>query len=113
MTLRTVTLRRSEDRDGTRYLGASMVGEGDIRIDGQDLGPGVTAWFGEGITEYEWTWTIRAAAIPRLLTALGEPADADPLAALARRFSGDRAADLKSFLDDNEIEHDAWSRVGD
>ena len=32
--------------------------------------------------------------------------------ALADRFSGDAAADLKTFLDEQQIAHDTWSRVG-
>ena len=113
MTLRSVTLRKTTDRNGSRYLGASIVEHGDLQIDGQDLGPGVTAWLGEGISEYEWIWTIRMAEIPHLLSSLGEPVDTDPLVALARHFSGGRAANLKSFLDGHKIRHETWSRMGD
>lgn len=110
---RSVILRRTRDRNGSRYLAASIVADGDIHVEGQDLGPGVTAYWGEGVTEYEWTWTIPIAEVPHLLSSLDEPVDADPLAALARHFSGERAAGLKRFLDEHQIRHEVWSRQGD
>jgi hypothetical protein len=113
MSRRTVTLRRTSNRDGVRCLTAFIAADGPLCIEGQDWGPGVTAHFGAGITEYEWTWTIRRADIARLLSALGESIDQDPLTALVRHFSGERAGDLKRFLDAHQIRHESWSRLGD
>jgi len=56
MTSKRVVLRNTRDADGTRYLEASINAEGDLVIEGQDLGPGVEEIF--GIREYEWAWTI-------------------------------------------------------
>ena len=39
--------------------------------------------------------------------------DDDVLAALRDRFSGDGAAYLQPFLDDNGVSYEPWSRVGD
>lgn len=106
-----VTLRESTDGGGSRHLWARRTTAGDVVIEGQDVGGGVEEIFGEGIREYEWTWTIRAANVPALLGALG--AGDDVLTALGRRFSGDRAADLYGFLEDHGVPFEAWSRVGD
>ena len=46
-----------------------------------------------------------------LLRALG--ASSDPLSALEEQFSGDRAAGLKAFLEEHDVPHEVWSRVGD
>lgn len=35
-------------------LEASELGDGTIQIEGHDLGPGVAAFWGSGLTEYEW-----------------------------------------------------------
>jgi hypothetical protein len=109
--LSQVTLRDFRDADGPRHLWARMTPEGDVVIEGQDLGDGVEKVFGAGIREYEWVWTVRAPHVPALLAALG--AGDDVLAALRARFSDERASGLRPFLDQHGIPVDAWSRVGD
>ena len=106
-----VVLRDVQDNLGSRYLAASFTPEGNIKIEGQDLGSGVEQGFGEGIREYEWAWVVNAAHIPALKQALEAPVDV--LEELKTRFSGDQAALLKKFLDDQNIPLDAWSRLGD
>lgn len=105
-----VTLRDTRDEDGTRHLSARLKGDGALLIEGQDLGPGVERFFGPGLTEYEWVWTIRPSGVRTLKLALA--AD-DVLVALRDRFSGDAAANLQTFLDDNGVPYEPWSRVGD
>ena len=107
----TLLLRDMHDEGGRRFLGASLAADGTLTITGQDLGDGVEQFFGPGNREYEWVWTIRAQHLPTLAAALG--ADDDLLAALAARFSGERAAGLQPFLDDQAIPYEYWSRVGD
>jgi hypothetical protein len=107
----SVTLRSTRDEDGSRHLGARLEDDGSLLIEGQDLGPAVERFFGPDMTEYEWAWTIRPLGVSKLKLALA--CDDDVLAALIRRFSGDDAADLGSFLDDNGIPYESWSRIGD
>jgi hypothetical protein len=105
-----VTLRESRDKDGRRQLSASLQGDGTLLIEGQDIGPGVERFFGPGLTEYEWAWIIRPSGVKVLKLAL---ARGDVLTALRERFSGDAAADLQPFLEDNGIPYEPWSRVGE
>lgn len=108
---RSVVLRDTRDEDGTRYLEARIEENGDLTIQGQDLGAGVESYFGPGTREYEWCWTIRSPDLPRLREAL--KAGEDVLAALHARFSGDAAAGLSSFLKEEQVPYESWSRVGD
>ena len=103
-----VTLRDTQDADGTRLLTAALEG-GELVIEGRDYGAGVERIF--GYREYEWVWRVKARDVPRLREALGDPPDLT--AALHRKFSGEAAAELKSFLDSKEIPYEAWSRIGD
>lgn len=113
MNNHAVTLRDVRDEEGRRYLDASLAADGTLTITGLDSGDGVERFFGPGNREYEWVWTIQAQHLPQLATALGAGAGDDLLAALAARFTGDRAADLQPFLDEHGISYEAWSRVGD
>lgn len=106
-----VTIRQSRDEDGLRYLGASVTPDGQVIIEGQDLGAAVAGFFGEGLTEYEYGFTIQAVDLPSLLDALGEKSDV--LSALQRHFQNPNATDPKSFLDAHSIPYEFWSRVGD
>ena len=103
-----VTLRDTQDADGVRRLTAALE-NGDLVIEGRDYGKGVERIF--GYSEYEWVWTVRAADVPRLRRALGDPPDLTE--ALVRRFGGDASADLQPFLASEGIAYEAWSRIGD
>ena len=104
-----VVLRQISDKDGTRYLSAKLAEGGDIVIEGQDLGDGVQRIF--GVREYEWVWTIRSANVSKVRDLLG--GQEDVIAAIADRFSGSNAASLWTFLEDNSVPMEVWSRKGD
>ncbi len=108
-----IVLRRFRaDRD-VRYLGASRQPDGGLLIEGQDLGPGVEAAFGPGITEYEWTWTVEARALPDLVAALnGHPGD-DPLRLLVAWTNAHGGIDPGIHLQEAGVPIAFWSRVGD
>ena len=110
MTTRFVVLREVEDVDGSRLLTAALTTEGDLIIEGRDYGPGVERVF--GVREYEWVWMIPATSVGDLLHVLPAAAG-DVLAAFRDRFSGERAADLGTFLESNRIPTERWSRLGD
>jgi len=109
MGAREVILRSTRTAGNSRFLQASMTDDGDLVISGQDLGDEVERIF--GVREYEWTWTVRSSDVPELATALGTPSGV--LEALTAQFSGDGAAGLKAFLEEHQVPHEVWSRLGD
>lgn len=104
-----VVLRNERSPGNLRHLSARYSSDGDLVIEGQDLGDAVRTAF--GYQEYEWVWTIARTELPKLAEALGS--GSNPLSALGRRFSGPAAAGLGEFLDDQRIVCTKWSRVGD
>ena len=64
-----------------------------------------------GRYEYEWTWTIKSENVHLLKEALGGKEDI--LDALENDYSGSNSLKLKSFLENNKIPYDDWSRIGD
>ena len=82
-----------------------------MRIEGQDPGKGVEVYFGEAPTEYEYVLTEKAADFPALLKALG--AKSDMLSALQEQFGDQHQEGLRSFLENNEVPFEFWSRIVD
>lgn len=107
--VRHVVLRDERTPRDLRHLDASYSGDGDLVIEGQDLGDSVEAAF--GYREYEWTWTIARADLPKLAQALDSPPDV--LLAFGERFRGPAAAGLSTFLEEHGIPYKGWSRIGD
>lgn len=105
----SVVLRDERTSSMSRRLSARLTADGDLIVDGQDLGAPVRSYF--GANEYEWSWTIRKQHLRALLAALG--ANSDVLAALKARFAPDRGDEIGTFLKDNAIPCEFWSRVGD
>lgn len=86
MTNRCVTLRSESHGANQRTLEAFLDVDGNLRIDGQDLGPGTGPLGADG--ELEWFQCIRAADLPALRAVLGIDADADFLDALEGSWTG-------------------------
>ena len=84
--------------------------DGSLVIEGQDLGSGVSDFWGAGLSEYEFTRTLSTAAVTELRRALGI-GEAPLLEAVASRFK--TTGDLESYLKATGIESTFWSRVGD
>jgi hypothetical protein len=109
-----MVLRSERGPDGLRHLEARLSPDGDLVVEGQDLGRGVEMCFGEGNTEYEWAHTVRAAHLPALLEALGAAPGTDPLTVLAQRCSGpDAGAFSRLLAPTGPVPAEFWSRVGD
>jgi hypothetical protein len=94
--MRTVTLRDEKDGLDSRHLCAYLDDDGNLHIDGQDLGPSTSMVSTDG--EYEWHETINARDVPRLLTLLGAHSAANVLDVLERHWSRDRAGDLETLI---------------
>jgi hypothetical protein len=109
VTRKIVVLRSTEDDHDMRHLQATLTSGGDVVIEGQDIGDSVEQIF--GCWEYEWTWTIRAADVAAFLEAM--ETSGDVLSAMKKRFRGERAYELLSFLESHDVPHETWIRMGD
>lgn len=111
MADRYITLHESESGKNYHRLDARLSAEGDVVIEGQDLGEIVEAFW--GYPEYEWDITIRAANVPLLVAALSGVAGDDVLSLLAARCAVDERAASKTFLEERGVPIEFWSRAGD
>jgi len=108
-----IVLRDTRDASGTRFLEARLDADGTLRIEGQDLGPGVSAVFGPDLTEYEWWWRLPAGDVPWAVAALGgEPGDA-PLPVIHRWFEANGGSDPGSALRNAGLPIEFDNRIGD
>ena len=108
-----VTLVESRDDQGIRSLWAETDDEGELTVLGQDLGPGVSAFFGPGNTEYEFAFTVARGDVGSLCRVLGEGTDV--LSMLEHEFRSGRmrsSSQLQQLLNEHEIPFEFWSRVG-
>ena len=108
-----VVLRDQQDADGSRYLDATLGADGRLLIEGQDIGAGVERQFGEGMREYEWSWTVRPADVPAAVAALDGAPDEPPLAAIARWSAAHEGVDPGRALKKAGVPVEFWSRLGD
>jgi hypothetical protein len=100
-TTRRVRLREEHVGPDHRYLWAYMDDDGNLHIDGQDLGPLTAVVSGDG--EYEWFRTIRAEELPLLRVILGCDPGADVLEVLEARYAGSESYELERLIRVSEI----------
>jgi len=108
---KSVVIRDVRDDRGSQCEYATLASYGDARIEGQDLGKGLEAVFGEGLTEYEYVLTVKAVDVAALLNALG--AKSDVLSALREQFGDQSQESLQSFLENNDVPFEFWSWIDD
>ena len=96
MTGRPVVLRDERNGPDTRHLEAYLDDEGNLHIDGHDLGPGTAPVSDDG--EYEWFETIAAVDLPRLVKLLGGADGEKVLDLLARKYTGPAASEFTLTL---------------
>lgn len=106
-----IVLRDTQDKGGRRQLSACLQGDGTLLIEGHDMGPGVSNWFGPDVTEYEWSISLPPSGVEKLKLALS--CQDDLLTALLDRFSGEASGGLQAFLDKHAGPYDFWSRAGE
>ncbi len=94
---RSITLRDEELPNGTRSALWAWIGpQGELHLDGQDLGDPALLPGGDG--EYEYFRTIAAEDFPALLELLQGRPDDDVLALLARDYARQRSFELELKL---------------
>ncbi|MGC1184291.1 MAG: hypothetical protein WBA31_03955 [Candidatus Dormiibacterota bacterium] len=96
-----MTLRNETRGVDTRHLCAYLDDEGNLHIDGHDLGPATAVVSDDG--EYEWFRTISNEDLPQLRSLLGEHADTNLLDVLEQKWTGVRSYDLEKLLRDSGI----------
>ena len=89
-SLRAITLLEERIGDEYRFLGARLLENGDLLIEGQDIGSTAEQFFGE--REYEYEVHIEAHYVPAVLLWL-----------LKERFTSDIT--FRSWLDELKIPH--------
>src|SRR5262249_28126030 len=100
--VRSVILEDSNDeKRGRRYRAVVLHDNGDLRIEGQDLGGDVEEFF--GCYEYEFARTIRKEHVPALARLLGGDEMSDVLALVEARFAGKGTRDLELLLEANGL----------
>lgn len=87
--------------------------QGSLHIEGQDLSDSVSEVFGEDISEYEWSYIIHRKEFQKLINAIGIEENSDVLPTFVKRFSGENAMEIGTFLKDHDIQHQFWNRMGD
>ena len=98
---RIIKLREERNEQGARYLDAYVDTDGDLHLDGQDLGPATSLVSGDG--EYEWFKTVAAKDVPALLGLLGARPGDGILDVLEANWSGPRSHELEKLLGESKI----------
>jgi hypothetical protein len=104
---RQVQLRQERDGPDARFLQAYLDDQGNLHIDGQDLGPGTAAMTSDG--EHEWFKTIRAEDVPKVVTVLGGSTGDDVLDLLEARYTGEASGELEMKLRESDIKVEFYS----
>ncbi len=79
-----------------------MDDQGNLHIDGQDLGPKTAPVSDDG--EYKWFKTVRAEDVPKVVTLLGGRTEDDVLDLLEARYCGAASYELEKRLRESDIE---------
>lgn len=107
---RRVVLRDEEVGEDRRVLTAHVDDDGDLHIDGHDLGPGTAAVSSDG--EYEWSQAIAAVDLAAVVALLDGQTGDDVLDLLATRWTGARSYELERRLRESVIPIERWSWSG-
>jgi hypothetical protein len=78
-----------------RFLCAYCDAQGNLHVDGQDLGPGTAMVSDDG--EYEWFQTILAVHLPQLVKVLGGQAG-EPILTVLERYRGEASYEFERLL---------------
>jgi hypothetical protein len=67
---RRVVLRDTRDDRGSQFESAQLEDDGTLRVTGHHTGPGVSEFFGDAITSYDWAYVIAPNRVGTLFTLL-------------------------------------------
>jgi hypothetical protein len=113
LTERTLDLYSETDaHGGTRHVWLRLTEDGAVMLEGQDLGRGVSTFFGEDFSEYEWSWELAADRLEVLLGSLGVAAGSpDLFEQLASRLKTLGGVEMEDRF--REAGATFWSRLGE
>jgi len=97
------------ESDEIKVLVEAYFENGDLLIDGYDIGERVKEFWGD--SDYEYTTRVVAASLPALYAALGISGDQQfLLLTLADRFhDNDCYSKIQKFLEDHKVPYSGWS----
>jgi hypothetical protein len=98
---RKITLRDERSGSDSRHLCAYLDDDGNLHIEGHDLGPGTDPVSNDG--EYEWLEKISVDDLPHLLALLSAPSDAVVLDVLEQHWTGSKSYDLEKLIRESDI----------
>ena len=113
MTEQSLELCAETDSEGgTRTAWLRNKEDGDLILEGQDLGGSVGQFFGSGFREYEWAWSLQRERQHLLLGPLGLRLDSPQfLEQVAASLRGRESRELQRLFE--EAGATFWSRVGE
>jgi hypothetical protein len=110
VTDRRVSLVSERDGPDSRFVDAYLDERGNLKIDGQDLGPATAPVSSDG--EYEWIETVPSEHLARAVVVLGGADGEQILDVLARDYRGAAAYGIRQKLDDAGIPVDLFTWSG-
>ena len=106
--VREVRIREEHDGPDSRYLTAYLEPNGDLRVEGQDLGPGTAIVSSDG--EYEWGYVVDRSHLPALVSALEGVEGQDLLILIRDKWTGARAGEFEKRVRESGIAlKDQWT----
>jgi hypothetical protein len=99
---RRVVLRDTRNDRGTQLEAAQLHDDGTLRVTGHHTGPGVSEFFGDAITSYDWAYVIAPDRVGTLFTLLGGRAGGDVLDLLAT-YHDQHSGQINDLLRDPQV----------
>jgi hypothetical protein len=94
---RRVVLRDTRNDRGTQVEAAHLDDDGTLRVTGHHTGPGVSEFFGDAITCYDWAYVIAPGRVGTLFTLLGGQAG-DDVPGLLATYHGQHGGQINDLL---------------
>ena len=95
---RRVVLRDTRDDRGTQLEAAQLDDDGTLRVTGHHTGPGVSEFFGDAITSYDWAYVIAPDRVGILFTLLGGGQAGDDVLDLLATYHDQHGGQMNDLL---------------
>ena len=95
---RRVVLRDVRDDRGTQLEAAQLDHDGTLRVTGHHTGPGVSEFFGDAITSYDWAYVIAPDRVGILFTLLGGGQAGDDVLDLLATYHDQHGGQMNDLL---------------